>query len=161
MIPLLLSSQEKLKANVSVLTRDFKRNMLIFLSKFLIKYRIQDIYNVFNNNGSIIINTLNSQLKSIIDIDEFSNKRLVLNSYSNFLINQYDSIGKENSIMLLQSLLNGISCFHRLGKYYVPEDKPVEADDVYAINIKSSLNLENAKINLAAVSINNSIDIIF
>jgi hypothetical protein len=137
---ILLFLQES-KSNTS---RDFGRNMLIFVSKLCAKFDLENIFLVMESQSvGSSIQLFFKLLTHINDVEEFVYKKLVIQQYSLILV----KISLEFEIIksFAISIIISLDQFYKMSSYYVSEKETPEINDVNAAIIKSTFKLRNFK----------------
>lgn len=145
-VSLFLVKERLLNESNSKLYKDFKRNFLILLSRMLLKYGLNNIVVCFNNDLLYTISLFQSFFPSIIDIEDFRDKRFVNYAYCQLLYYIYGKVSQEYVVNLIKCIISSQERFYKYPNYYVSKEKPADFNDEYTFIQSFSHVLSQAKI---------------
>lgn len=146
LIPSLISIENQLEIAKSKTYRDLKRNVLIFFSKFLIKYGFNNLLECYNGNSTEAMQALSGLMNSLRDIDSFDNRRLVVYAYCQTLRHFYSQLNSQEIIDFLINIIESLNGFHKLSNFYISDDAPADINDPYAAAQAASHKLVHCEI---------------
>ena len=147
LIPKLCEIQNALEADKSKNFRDFRRNFLIFLAKMTSRFDFENIYTILESIQQGYTFTLFfSLISSILDIDEFMYKKLVLQQYCIIISKYGKNLGPDLCKSWVLQIVITLEQFYKMGNFILSDKEKVEVDDVYVSASMSAFKLKNLEL---------------
>jgi len=138
---------DTLKTQKSNQTREYMRNLLVFLSKFTVLYGISNLVDILESaQAGLTTILLFDNFEYVFDIDGYKLKKIVAYNYCmliNHLCSQLNDFMLDN---LMHKIIQLYYKIYKISAYYNLGDNQLGLTDNFVYESKTSNNLVNAAI---------------